>query len=95
MAKAIQNQFDGGIATDTRTHSINQCADSTNFNVFDNPYKLVHLRDMVAETDGGQTINNTKISNVGQTVIGGTEFMVANYKRWSTFINEFNNVICQ
>mgnify|MGYP003499399290 FL=1 len=77
MVTVTQSQFDGGIADDVRTHNINQCADSTNFDVFSNPYKLIHLRDMVAENDGSQTIADTEISDVGQTVISGTQYMVA------------------
>ena len=78
MAKtATQNRFDGGIAEDIRTTATNQCADSTNFDIFSNPHKLIHLRDMLAEEDGSQTIANTKISEVGQTVISTTQYMVA------------------
>ena len=66
MAKiAIISRFDGGIAEDIRTTATNECADSTNFDIFSNPHKLIHLRDMLAEEDGSQTIANTKISEVG------------------------------
>ena len=77
MKTVTINQFDGGIAEDLRTHSSNECADSINFDIFSNPHKLIHLRDMIREPDGSDTINHTKISDVGTTTLSGTNYMVA------------------
>lgn len=78
MAKQIiQNRFDGGIAEDVRTSASNECEISTNFDIFNNPHKLIHHYDQSLETDFGAIIDDVEMTDVGMTKVVATNYMVA------------------
>ena len=72
MAKAIINRFDGGMASDLRTTSTNQCASSVNFDISTNPHKLKPYSDPIAETHASGPMTDYAITDVAVLNISGT-----------------------
>lgn len=72
MAKAIINRFDGGMASDLRTTSTNQCASSANFDISTNPHKLTPYSDPIAETHASGPMTDYAITDVAVLNISGT-----------------------
>ena len=77
MPTIIQNKFDGGHAEDIRTTQTNQCEASFNFDLYSQPYRLLPIRDSVAETTGSGTMDDIEISDVDTSVIASNIYITA------------------
>lgn len=71
MAKAIQNKWNGGIAQDVRTHSINECESSTGFDIYTDQYSIRALPDQVAESGSISITDVIPINFSGTTKLVG------------------------
>lgn len=76
MAKAILNQFDGGLAQDNRTFSTNQYADSVNFDMLTLQHYLTPYKDFTDETMISGTINDHRITDVDSMTTSGTTWVI-------------------
>lgn len=75
MTTVILNKWDGGSAEDIRTTNQNQSEYSQNFDIFTEPYRLLPLRDSIAETPDVAT-DDSEISDIGICTISGTDYIV-------------------
>ncbi len=70
MPTARVQKFDGGIAEDIRTFAIDECEKSLNFNILNNPHKLVPYSDSKAEVADNGDMKDVQISDVEVSLIG-------------------------
>lgn len=63
----IVNKFDGGQAEDIRTFSTDQCEETLNFDIFDNPHLLQPYPDTRSETITSGTLTDHKLADVVET----------------------------
>lgn len=84
MPTVILNRWDGGIAEDKRTTSINQSEESLNFDLLNEPFRMSPYPNTTDETVSTLPMDDYEIDSVDTCVISGTTYFVGTGKKNSS-----------
>ena len=73
----IQNQFDGGVAEDVRSHRTNECESSDNFDCLNNSYKISPHIGTALETMTSGVTTDFALTDVDSITVAGSISLVA------------------
>lgn len=89
MSKTVTlNKFDGGHAEDVRAAAFNQCEETLNFDILDNPNLLQPYPDMVTEVAASGTLTDFKITEAVVANIGFIGLGVAAGQTYLSFYSK-------